>query len=145
VSEQEAQPDHKMPVYRGEAAHAPYALSVSSPKIEAIDKRLLKATAHESMMHQAQQQMDLLKKQAALIMEQVRNIEQRLELSHKIYQADMGFEPVIGGTYFFYLKKNGSYALSMVAPQEWGMSMPYQSCEACVRLLPDKTWEVLES
>ena len=41
-------------VYQGELHNAPYALSVSSPKIEPIDKRMLKANAHEAMQHLAE-------------------------------------------------------------------------------------------
>ena len=36
-------------VYQGDLYKAPYALSVSSPKIEPVDKRMLKANAHEAM------------------------------------------------------------------------------------------------
>ena len=65
-------------IYQGELSNAPYALSVSSPKIEPIDKRLLKANAHESMQHQAEQQISMLKKQAELLMKQAKEIEERL-------------------------------------------------------------------
>ena len=36
----------KNAVYQGDSHSSPYALSVSSPKIEPLDKRLMKATAH---------------------------------------------------------------------------------------------------
>ena len=96
------------------------------------------------MTYQAQQQMDLLRKQAELIMEQVRAIERRLEVSRRIYEAGLPFEPVIGNVYYFYERKKGGHTISMVAPREWGRSMPFEKCEAKVRLLADKTWELLE-
>jgi hypothetical protein len=130
-------------IYQGDASFAPYALSVSSPPIAAIDKRQLAAGAVEAMTYQAQQQMDMLRRQAELIMEQVRAIEKRLEVSRRIYDAGLPFEPVIGNVYYFYERKNGGHTISMVAPKEWGRSMPFAQCEAKVRLLADKTWELL--
>jgi len=130
-------------IYQGELSNAPYALSVSSPKIEPVDKRLLKANAHESMQHQAEQQIAMLKKQAELLMKQAKEIEQRLEISHAIYKADINFEPIINGIYHLYQKEDGTQQLSMVAPYEWGNKMPYHAYLHTVRLLADRTWEVL--
>lgn len=147
MAEQE-EPDNrplylKDALYQGELSQAPYALSVSSPKIEPVDKRLLKANAHEAMQYQAQQQIDMLRKQAALLLQQAKDIEKRLEVSHAIYRANINFEPVIGGIYHLYQKDDGSQLLSMVAPYEWGGKMPFAEFLHTVRLLADKTWEVL--
>ena len=130
-------------IYQGELSNAPYALSVSSPKIEPIDKRLLKANAHESMQHQAEQQISMLKKQAELLMKQAKEIEERLVVSHAIYKADINFEPIINGIYHLYQKEDGSQQLSMVAPYEWGKKMPFQAYLHTVRLMADRTWDVL--
>ncbi len=130
-------------IYQGELSNAPYALSVSSPKIEPIDKRLLKANAHESMQHQAEQQISMLKKQAELLMKQAKEIEERLAVSHAIYKADINFEPIINGIYHLYQKEDGTQQLSMVAPYEWGNKMPFQTYLHTVRLMADRTWEVL--
>lgn len=130
-------------LFQGESHSAPYALSVSSPKIEPLDKRLLVANAHESMQHQAEQQISMLKKQAELLMKQAKAIEERLTLSHAIYKADINFEPIIHGIYHVYQKEDGSQILSMVAPYEWGKKMPFQSYLNTVRLLADRTWEIL--
>ncbi len=130
-------------IYQGELSNAPYALSVSSPKIEPIDKRLLKANAHESMQHQAEQQISMLKKQAELLMKQAKEIEERLAVSHAIYKADINFEPIINGIYHLYQKEDGTQQLSMVAPFEWGNKMPFQAYLHTVRLMADRTWEVL--
>lgn len=129
-------------LFQGDAHNAPYALSVSSPKIQPIDKRMLVANAHESMQHQAEQQISMLKKQAELLMKQAKAIEDRLSLSHAIYKADINFEPVIHGIYHLYQKDDGSQVLSMVAPYEWGRNAPYTFLNT-VRLLADRTWEIL--
>jgi hypothetical protein len=95
------------------------------------------------MQHQAQQQIDMLRKQAALLIQQAKDIERRLEVSHSIYQANINFEPVVGGVYHLYQKEDGTQVLSMVAPYEWGKTMPFAEFLNTVRLLADKTWDVL--
>ena len=77
-------------------------LSVGSPIIRPEDKNQIKTNAVEAMHHYANQEMAMLKKQADLIMEQVRDIEKRLQVSEKIYQSDMRFTPVIGQIYHVY-------------------------------------------
>ena len=63
--------------YMGEAKFSPIPLTVSSPLIQATDKGKIRAVAVQSMVEHAQQQINLLRKQAQLIMEQVAEIEQR--------------------------------------------------------------------
>jgi hypothetical protein len=130
-------------IYQGELSQAPYALTVSSPKIDPVDKRLLKANAHEAMQHQAEQQILMLRKQAELLLTQAKEIEHRLTISHDIYKADINFEPVIHGIYHLYQRENGAQVLSMVAPYEWGKNCPLGTFLHSLRLLADRTWEVL--
>ncbi len=57
-------------------------------------------------MHlQAHQQIDLLRKQAELIMQQVKEIEERLKISELIYKSEMRFKPVLGQVYYLYEKE----------------------------------------
>lgn len=130
----------KEPLYQGPDALAPYPLHVSSPKIEPIDKRLVKGNALEVMTHQADQQIGMLRRQAELLLMQAKEIEDRLKISHEIYQADLNFEPVIGTTYHVY-EKQGRTVLSLVSPDEWG-KMPFDSYRCSARLLADKSWEI---
>jgi len=76
-------------------------------------------------------------------MKQAKAIEERLEISHAIYQADINFEPVINGIYHLYQKEDGTQVLSMVAPYEWGKNMPFSHYLHTVRLLGDRTWDVI--
>jgi hypothetical protein len=55
----------------------------------------------------------------------------------------MGFEPLINHQYFLYEKRNGNDQLSMVSPDEWGRSFPFNEYLASVTLLADHTWKVL--
>lgn len=55
----------------------------------------------------------------------------------------MGFEPIIGKTYYLYRRENGEDFLSLVAPNEWGRSKK-MNYVATVKLLADHTWDVIE-
>ena len=127
--------------YTGEAKFSPIPLSVSSPVIKTENKGKIKANAVETMQKQANQQIAMLKKQADVIMSQVREIEARLEVSYGVYEAEMKFTPKIGEHYHLY-EKDGQKILSFISPDEWGQRMPYDSFLATVLLLADRTWEV---
>lgn len=130
-------------IYQGEDKFSPIPLSVASPPIKPLDKKLIKATAFETMHHQANQQIEMLKRQADLIMQQVKEIEERVMISKQIYESNLSFEPVIGNIYFLY-KKSDKLMLSMVAPHEWGRKKPYDEFIYKVCLLADKTWQLLK-
>ncbi len=127
-------------IYQGPDAFSPYPLRVNSPKIAPIDKRLTKANALEVMQQHAQQQINILRKQAELLIIQAKEIEERVKISEEIYQADLNFEPVIGTIYHVY-QKNEKTILSLVSPQEWG-KIPFDSYRCSVKLLADKSWEI---
>jgi hypothetical protein len=129
--------------YAGEASLSPIPLSVSSPPIKAEDKNQIKANAVEAMHHYAAQEISMLKKQADLIMQQVREIEQRLKISENIYQSDIRFVPVVNQVYHLY-EKDDYYTLSLVGPEEWGRSKNSKKYVASVKLLGDHSWDVVQ-
>jgi len=119
----------------------PYAHTVGSAVIRPIDKGRIKGLAVSSMYEQTEMQMDQIREQVQLLVDQADTIRKRVEISEKIYLANMSIKPLIGKTYHLYQKKDGTNVLSMVAPSEWGKSCPYEF-EATVKLLSDHTWEV---
>jgi hypothetical protein len=130
--------------YSGPASLSPIPLSVGSVPIKPEDKGKIRANAVEAMHHYAQQEMDMLRKQADLIMQQVREIEDRLKISERIYESDMRFTPVVNQIYHLY-EKEDHYWLSLIAPSEWGRSKKPLKHIATVRLLGDHSWQVLSS
>lgn len=126
----------------GPSSLSPIPLSIGSPVIKPEDKGKIRANAVEAMHHYANQEMAMLKKQADLIMEQVREIENRLKVSEKIYESDMRFQPVIGQVYHLY-EKDDHYKLSIIGPNEWGNSKNMGAFVASVKLLGDHSWDVL--
>ncbi len=128
--------------YIGSASLSPIPLSVSSPVIKAEDKNKIRANAVEAMHHYAQQEMSMLKKQADLIMQQVRDIEERLKISEQIYASDLRFTPVVNQVYHLYEKEN-HFTLSLIGPNEWGKSSKMKFV-ASVKLLGDHSWDVIK-
>ncbi|WP_224999199.1 DUF2452 domain-containing protein [Cesiribacter sp. SM1] len=118
--------------------------TVGSAVIRPEDKGKIKGRALAAMRDQTQRQMQQLYRQAQLLADQAREIQKRAEVSEKIYEAEMNFEPHIGHQYHLYQRPEGEHLLSMIGPGEWGRSKKPGEHIASVKLLPDHTWEVLE-
>ena len=128
--------------YQGSDKFSPIPLSVASPRINPVDKGKVRALAFETMQLQAEQQILMLKAQADLLIAQAKDINDRVEISRKIYEAYLNFEPVVHALYHVYEKK-GKTILSMVGPDEWGGKMPYMRHICSAKLMADKSWEVI--
>lgn len=121
----------------------PYAHTVGGAVIKPIDKGKVKGKAMAAMYEQTESHMNQLKEQMQLIASQAQKLHARIEISEKIYAADMGFEPLIGHTYHLYERKNGQWVLSMVGPDDWGRSFPFEKFISTVKMLSDHTWDIL--
>ena len=120
----------------------PYAHNVGSALIKPLDKGKTKGLAMSSMYEQSEMQLDQIRKQVELLVQQAQAIRQRVHFSEAVYRAEMGFKPLIGHIYHLYKKKDGADLLSMVAPNEWGKNLPYEY-QASLKMLSDHTWEVV--
>jgi hypothetical protein len=130
--------------YSGEASLSPIPLSIGSPVIKPEDRNQIKANAVEAMHHYANQEISMLKRQADLIMQQVREIEHRLKISEQIYESSIRFTPVVNQVYHLY-EKDDHYTLSLVAPEEWGRNKTVRKFVASVKLLGDHSWDVIRT
>ncbi len=83
--------------------------------------------------------------QVKVLIKQAEEIKHRVDISERIYQAEIKFKPTIGHTYHLYQKDDGSEVLSFISPKEWGGSMPFEKYLATVKLLSDHTWHIEES
>ena len=120
----------------------PYAHTVGGAVIKPIDKGRVKGLAVSAMYEQTEMQLDQIRQQINLLAEQANHIKNRVKISEDIYNADMNFKPLIGHIYHLYLNKNQRNVLSMIGPNEWGKSKPYEFV-ATVKLLADHTWDIL--
>jgi hypothetical protein len=94
------------------------------------------------MRQQTQRQMDQLYQQMQTLVDQANALKRRVEISERIYQTQLGFDPIIGNTYYLYERLDGTDMLSMIGPAEWGRSRPFNRFVAQATLLADHTWDV---
>jgi hypothetical protein len=121
----------------------PYAHERGGATIKAIDKGKVKGLAMSAMYEQTDMQLDQIKAQIELLARQANEIQQRMTVSERIYQAEMNIDPIVGRTYYLYERSSGRHVMSLVSPAEWGPRPPYDYI-ATVKLLGDHTWEVIE-
>ncbi len=123
----------------------PYAHHAGSAVILPEDLGKVRGLAIKAMYQQTDVQLNQIKEQIQLLINQSKDIHSRIRISEQIYMAAVGFDPVINHIYHLYSKKaDASWVLSMVAPQEWGRKNPFNFL-ATVRLMADHTWEILKA
>lgn len=120
----------------------PYAHHVGSAQIKPVDKGKVRSRALVAMAEQTQTQLKQIYEQMELLARQAKDIQKRVELSNRIYAADISFEPIIGKTYHLYGKGDG-YVLSMIGENEWHKQVPYDEFISSVRMMADHTWQVV--
>jgi cellobiose-specific phosphotransferase system component IIA len=121
----------------------PYAHHSGSALIRPEDKGKITGRAVAAMHSQTDMQMAQIYEQMRLLADQAKKIQSRVEVSERIYQASIAFEPLINHRYFLYQKADGSDFMSMIAPEEWGRKKDWANFVAEVKLLADHTWEIL--
>ncbi len=104
----------------------------------------MKSKALSAMEHQTDIQLEQIKEQMRLLAQQANKIQQRVDVSERIYGAEMRFEPLINHVYHLYQKKDEKHLLSLIAPNAWGRKGCPYTFVATVRLLADHTWDVLD-
>jgi len=122
----------------------PYAHHSGSALIKPEDKGKITGRAVAAMHSQTDMQMAQIYDQMQLLAEQAKKIKARVEVSERIYQASISFEPLINHRYFLYQKSDGTDFLSMIAPEEWGRKKDWAHFIAEIKLLADHTWEILK-
>ena len=119
-----------------------YPHTIGSIVVKPEDVGKLKSRALSAMREQTNTQLKQIQKQAELLAKQASEIIKRVEISEKVYQAEVSFEPFVGQTFYLY-QQNETYRLMMIAPDEWGRSnkngLEFLSE---VKLLSDHTWEI---
>lgn len=119
-----------------------YAHSLGGFSIVPTEQGVIKGKAMSAMAEQTQMHMDQIFEQMQLLAKQARTLKERAEISSKIYESQMSFEPVIGKKYYLYEKTDNSWLLSLIAPDQW-RNFPYKNFVAEVQLLADHTWKVI--
>ncbi len=121
----------------------PYAHERGGATIRPVDRGKIKGLAMHAMYEQTDMQLDQIRAQIELLARQASEIQQRMTVSERIYEAEMRIDPIVSRTYYLYERSDGTNVLSLVSPAEWGSRPPYDYI-ATVKLLGDHTWEVVE-
>lgn len=133
----------------------PYAHERGGASIKPVDKGKITGLAMTAMYEQTDMQLDQIKAQIELLARQANEIQQRMTISERIYEAEINIDPIVGRTYYLYRRpekpaprsrgehKPGGSVLSLVSPADWGNNPPYHYL-ATVKLLADHTWDILE-
>jgi hypothetical protein len=111
-------------------AFLPYPVSTLSPRIVPTDLSSFKARGIGEVERELQQKLAELREQY------LRAID-HFNWNKLVYESEIGFEPVVGGTYHLY-QVGGRRILSMIAPGEW----PHRHL-VTVRLNVDRQWQML--
>ena len=122
----------------------PYAHTVGSIAFKPTEEGKIKSRAVSAMEHQTDTQLKQIYEQMKLLASQAEAVKNRIEISEKIYQAEMRFEPYVNHIYHLYETEEGKNILSMIAPDQWGRrGCPYFQFLATAKLLGDHTWEII--
>jgi hypothetical protein len=111
-------------------AFLPYPASTLSPRIVPTDLSSFKARGIGEVERELRQRL------AELREDYLRAID-HFNWNKLVYEAEIGFEPVVGGAYHLY-QVGARRILSMIGPGEW----PHRHL-ATVRLNVDRQWQVL--
>lgn len=120
----------------------PYAHERGGASIKPMDKGKVVGLAMSAMYEQTDMQLDQIKAQIELLARQANEIQNRMTISERIYEAEMGIDPIVGRTYHLYTRKDGTNVMSLVSPEEWGAKIPF-AFVATIKLLADHTWDIL--
>ncbi|UTW62108.1 DUF2452 domain-containing protein [bacterium SCSIO 12741] len=135
------------PIDKDKITETPHSLEYGHHRGSAVvkpeDQGKIKGRAMAAMEEQTGRQMEQIQEQIELLAKQAKKLQSRVEISERIYTAEMSFEPLIGKIYFLYQKEDGIFQLSLLSPQDWGRRLQHHYV-AKVSLMADHTWDVLE-
>ena len=138
--------EFKNPIDKDKVAENPgllaYPHHVGSIVIKPEDNGKIKSRSLTAMREQTNIQMNQIQKQVELLAQQANALKERIEISEKIYLADLSFEPLIGHTYHLYIKEE-KYKLLLIGPEDWGKMPKTLQYIGTVKMLGDHTWDLL--
>lgn len=111
------------------AAFLPYPVSTLSPPIIPNDLSSFKSRGISQVERELRQKLEEIRENY------LRTID-HFNWNKLVYEADIGFEPVVGETYHVY-EVGGRRLLSMIGPDQWS-----EKLLATVRLNVDRQWKI---
>ena len=120
-----------------------YPTQVRTEKDRVTDLTVSQDQSLERSNDTANREIERLREQAKMLMEQADKVEFESQIRAKIRSADCGFRPVVNQAYFLY-ESEGKCMLSLISPNEWNGQSPFGNCLAKLVQLGDLTWEISE-
>ena len=120
-----------------------YPTQVRTEKDRVTDLTVSQDQSLERSNDTANREIEQLREQAKMLMEQADKVEFESQIRAKIRSADCGFRPVVNQPYFLY-ESEGKCMLSLISPNEWNGQSPFGNCLAKLVQLGDLTWEISE-
>ena len=120
-----------------------YPTQVQTEKDRVTDLTVSQDQSLERSNDTANREIERLREQAKMLMEQADKVEFESQIRAKIRSADCGFRPVVNQPYFLY-ESEGKCMLSLISPNEWNGQPPFGHCLAKGVQLGDLTWEISE-
>lgn len=117
---------------RPSRAFLPYPVSTLSPPIVPTDLTSFKTRGISEVERDLQQKLTEIRE------DYLKAID-HYNWNKLVYEAEIRFEPIVGGTYHLY-EMRGRRALSMISPHQW----PHKHL-ATVRLNVDRQWLIVET
>jgi hypothetical protein len=124
--------DMSEPETKPSRAFLPYPISTLSPPIIPNDLTSFKSRGISQVERDLQQKLQEIRETYLATID-------HFNWNKLVYEADIQFEPIIGGTYYLY-EMRGRKLLSMISPEEWS-----QKHLATVRLNMDRQWKIVET
>ena len=121
-----------MPEPKPSPAFLPYPVSTLSPPIVPTDLTSFKSRGISEVERDLRQKLEEIRE---LYLKTI----DHFNWNKLVYEAEIQFEPIVGGTYHLY-EMRGRRMLSMISPQEW-----HQKHLATVRLNVDRKWKIVET
>ena len=118
------------PATKPSRAFLPYPVSTLSPPIIPNDLTSFKSRGISQVERDLQQKLQEIRETYLATID-------HFNWNKLVYEADIQFEPIIGGTYHLY-EMRGRKMLSMISPDEWP-----QKHLATVRLNMDRQWKIV--
>ncbi len=113
-------------------AFLPYPVSTLSPPIVPNDLTSFKSRGISQVERDLQQKLQEIREMYLATID-------HFNWNKLVYEAEIQFEPIIGGTYHLY-EMRGRRMLSMISPDQWP-----QKHLATVRLNMDRQWKIVET
>lgn len=113
-------------------AFLPYPVSTLSPPIVPTDLTSFKSRGISEVERDLRQKLEEIREVYLQTID-------HYNWNKLVYEAEIQFEPIVGGTYHLY-EMRGRRMLSMISPDEW----PHKHL-ASVRLNVDRQWKVVET